>query len=81
MIVEISVVPKSGRFRMYEKDGKIKVYLKSPAEENKANLEIVKEFEKLFGKPVRIIAGLKSKKKKIELPVTEDEWNAFVSGI
>jgi len=81
MILEISVVPKSGRFRISAKEGKIKVYLKSPAEENKANLEIIKEFEKLFGKPVRIISGIKSKKKKIELPVTEDEWNDFVSGI
>ena len=81
MIIEISVVPKSGRFKISEKEGKIKLYLKSPAEENKANLEIIKEFEKLFGKPVRIISGLKSKKKKIELPVTEDEWADFVSGI
>jgi len=81
MIVEISVIPKSGGFRIVKKDEKIKVYLKSPAEENKANFEVVKEFENLFGKPVRIVAGTKSKKKKIDLPVTEDEWNVFVSGI
>jgi len=81
MIIEISVVPKSGRFRIAVNEEKIKVYLKSPPEENKANLEIVKEFEKLFGKPVRIISGIKSKKKKIELPVTEEAWNDFLSGI
>lgn len=81
MILEVSVIPKSGRFRITEKQGKIKVYLKSPPEDNKANLELVKEFEGLFGKPVRIVAGIKSKKKKIELPVTEEEWKKFLSEI
>lgn len=81
MIVEFSVVPKSGKFRIVKKDGVMKVHLRSPPEDNKANLELIKEFEKLFGKPVRIISGLKSKKKKIELPVSEDKWKRFVSEI
>ncbi len=78
MIVEVSVVPKAGRFRI-EKNSKIKVYLKSPPEGNKANLELIKEFGKLFGNPVKILSGAKSKKKKIQLPVTEAEWNEFLS--
>lgn len=80
MIVEVTVAPKSGKFRIREKNGIIKVGLKSAPEGNKANLELVKEFEKLFGKPVRIVSGAKSKKKKIELPVSETEWKQFVSG-
>lgn len=79
MILEVSVVPKSGKFRILEKDGIIKVHLRNPPEENKANLELVKEFEKLFGKPVRLLSGAKSKKKKIELPITQGEWKHFVS--
>ncbi len=77
MILDISVVPKSGGFRISRKDGKVKVYLKSPPEENRANTELVKEFEKLFGKPVVILSGAKSKKKRIKIPVTEEEWNSF----
>ena len=81
MIVEVSVVPKSGKFRIIEKEGVVKVHLRNPPEDNKANLELIKEFEKLFGKPVRIVSGLKSKKKKIELPISEDKWKRFVSEI
>lgn len=81
MIVEISVVPKSGKFRIIEKEGAIKVHLRSSPEDNKANLELIKEFEKLFGKPVRILSGSKSKKKKIGLPVSEDKWKRVVSEI
>ncbi len=79
MILEVSVVPKSGKFKILEKNGIIKVNLRSAPEDNKANLELVKEFEKLFGKPVRILSGVKSKKKKIELPITQNEWKHFVS--
>ena len=81
MIIEVSVVPKSGKFRILEKNGMIKVHLRSPPEDNKANLELIKEFEKLFGKPVKLVSGRKSKKKKIELPISEDRWKRFVSEI
>ncbi len=77
MILDVSVVPKSGGFRISRKDGKVKVYLKSPPEENRANAELVKEFERLFGKPVIILSGSKSKKKRIRIPITEEEWNIF----
>ena len=79
MIIEISVVPKSRKFRIVKKNGLLKAYLRNPPEENRANLELIKEFEKLFGKPVRIISGAKSKKKKIQLPVSEAKWNEFLS--
>jgi len=80
MIIEVSVVPKSGRFRI-EKNSRIKVYLRSPPEGNKANLELIKEFERIFGKPVAILSGLKSKKKKIKLPITDERWESFISEI
>ena len=81
MIVDISVVPKSGRFKIVKKDGKIKIFLKSPPEENKANLELLKELEKLRGKPVKIVSGLKSRHKKIEIDVSEKEWDEFLASI
>ena len=41
------------------------INVKSRAENNKANIEIIKFFSKLSGKQVRILSGLKSKKKLI----------------
>jgi len=81
MIADVSVVPKSPCFAIRKKDGKVRVYLKSPPEGNKANLELVKEFEKLFGRPVSIVSGAKSKNKKLGIPVKKEEWERFLSGI
>ena len=80
MIVEISVVPKSGRFLVLLKDGKVKIYLKSAAEDNKANLELLKEIEKLLGKGVRvqIVSGHKSRHKKLGIGVSEEVWESFL---
>ena len=41
----------------------LKVNIKAPAENNKANIEIINFFSKETGKKVRIISGLKNKKK------------------
>lgn len=43
-----------------EKDA-VRVEIKAPAENNKANIEIVKYFSRLLKKKVRIKSGLKSK--------------------
>ncbi|MBU0591101.1 DUF167 domain-containing protein [Candidatus Micrarchaeota archaeon] len=79
MIIDIIVVPKSGRFAVSVKDGKIKVFLKSAAEDNKANLELIKEFSKLTSCEVRIVSGLKSRRKKIELDLGELEFMTAIS--
>lgn len=78
MIAEVTAVPKSGRFSISFKDGKVKVFLKSVAEGNKANLELVKELSKLLHAPVRIVSGHASRRKRIEAGITEAEWAAFV---
>lgn len=39
------------------------VDIKEKAQDNKANIEIVKFFSKLVGKRVKIVSGLKSKKR------------------
>ena len=43
-----------------------RVNIKEKAENNKANLEIIKYFSRLIGKRVRIIKGLKSRKKLLD---------------
>lgn len=43
------------------------VSVKSPPEDNKANLEIIKLLSKHFGKQARIISGKTSKRKLVTL--------------
>ncbi len=74
MIIDITVVPKSRQFSIVKKDGKIKIHLKSAPENNKANLELVKELSKAMDCQVRIISGLKSKSKKIELSISQEDF-------
>lgn len=81
MLVDITVVPNSPKFRIARKDGAVKIYLRSPAEKNKANAELMRELEKIFGKPVRIVSGATSRKKRVELPVDEAQWTDFLSKI
>lgn len=78
MIADISVVPKSKRFSISVKEGKVKVFLKSPAEHNKANLELVKELSKLLKADVRVVSGLKSRRKRLEIALDQAEWDAFL---
>ncbi len=81
MIVEVSVVPKSGRFELSLKEGKLKAYLKSPPEKNKANLELAKELSKLLGCQVTIVSGQKSRRKVLELDISQSAWDSFLLSI
>lgn len=68
MIINIRVYPHSGFEKIEEvNENDYKVYLKKPAEDNKANIELLKLLKKHFKTPVRIIKGLKSRNKIIEL--------------
>ncbi|MBU0628217.1 MAG: DUF167 domain-containing protein [Nanoarchaeota archaeon] len=52
----------------YDSDrGAYRVNIKAKAEDNKANIEIIRFFSKLLKKRVRILTGLKSKEKIIRL--------------
>ena len=65
LFLDISVRPNSGQAEISHKNGKIIVFLKSPPEGGKANLELVKFLSKLLGCEVRIVSGFKSKNKTI----------------
>lgn len=43
------------------------INVKGKAENNKANIEIIKFFSKHFNKPVEVISGSKSKKKLLRV--------------
>jgi uncharacterized protein len=52
----------------YDEERKaLRVNIKAPPEDNKANIEIIRFFSKLTGRQVKIISGLKAKKKIIRL--------------
>jgi len=55
----------SGRFSISPEQSFLEIRTRSPAEGNRANMEIVKELSRLFGREVRIIRGMKSKRKEI----------------
>lgn len=72
MIVKIKARPNSERLSFELKDGVIRAGLTEPAENNRANLQLVKELTKIFG-GCRFVAGKSSKSKAVELPVTPEE--------
>jgi uncharacterized protein YggU (UPF0235/DUF167 family) len=69
--IEIKVVPGSGRQRfVLDKSGVIKCFLKSPAEQGKANEELMLLLSKALAIPqknIRILLGAKSRKKIVQL--------------
>jgi uncharacterized protein (TIGR00251 family) len=62
----IKVFPNAGTDEVSEKDGILVVKVKAPAKDNKANIAVLKLLKKHMGKEVRIISGMKSKKKIVE---------------
>jgi uncharacterized protein (TIGR00251 family) len=81
MIVEVTVIPKSGRFELSIKEGKLKAYLRSAPENNRANLELAKELSKLLGCRATIIRGQKSRRKVLEIETTQERWESFLASI
>jgi uncharacterized protein (TIGR00251 family) len=68
MIIKVKVYPSSGKEEIVKINEKeYKVYLKKPPEDNKANIELIKILKKYFLKNIRIIKGLRSRNKIIEV--------------
>ena len=68
MIIQLKVYPHSGREEIVKiNDKEYKVYLKKPAEDNKANLELLKMLKRYFEAEARIIKGFSSRNKIIEI--------------
>ena len=69
MKLQIKVQPNSKKQMIQtDIDGKIqKVFLKKPAKDNKANIELEKFLSKHLKKKVKIIKGHTSKNKTIEI--------------
>ena len=72
-IFDVKVTPSSGRIEWsLDKTGNLKCHLKSPAEQGKANDELIKSLAKKLGIPqnmVSIASGAQSRKKRIQIDV------------
>lgn len=80
-IFEVKVFPGSGRKGwLIDKSGNLKCYLKNPAEQGKANDELIKSVAKALGitqNRVSIISGELSQKKRIRVEA-EMTFNQFL---
>jgi uncharacterized protein (TIGR00251 family) len=72
-IFDVKVFPSSGKIGWsIDKTGNLKCYLKSPAEQGKANGELIKSLSKALGIPqdmISIATGAQSRKKRIKIDV------------
>ena len=68
MIIKVKVYPNSGKENIEQiSSEEYKVYLKKPAEDNKANIELLKLLKRHFKVEAKIIKGLKSRDKIISI--------------
>jgi len=72
-IFDVKVTPSSGRKGWsLDKSGNLKCHLKSPAEQGKANQELIKNLAKALDIPqgmISIISGKQSRHKRIQIDV------------
>ena len=66
MIVQAKIKTNSKEFKIIKKKDHWIIHIRSKPEKNKANLEIIKELSKKYGK-CRILKGKKSKNKILEI--------------
>lgn len=68
MIITIRVKTNADEKKVKEmENGEYKVYVKSAPKNGEANQELIKLLENYFNKDVKIIRGIKNRKKVIEL--------------
>jgi len=73
LIFEVKVIPASGKtcFKI-DKSGILKCYVKSQAEQGKANSELIKNFAKVLHisqEKISIITGVHARKKRIKIEI------------
>jgi len=67
-LIAVKVKPNSPETKIIsEAPGEMVIEITAPAEQNKANIELIKFLSKKFGKNVKIVRGLTSKKKTVEI--------------
>jgi hypothetical protein len=73
VVVEAEVKTRSRNFEI-QTNKKLVIFCRQPPVKGKANQELTKELSKIFRRKVEIVAGFRSKAKKILIKdITEDE--------
>ncbi|MDD3083609.1 MAG: DUF167 domain-containing protein [Candidatus ainarchaeum sp.] len=67
MKLKVSTGKTSVQLKLDENEEVLLIDIKSNPEKGKANKEIIKELKKLFKSEVKILSGLKNKKKVVEI--------------
>ncbi len=68
--INVKVIPKAKRQKVVEEKGSLKIYLKSPPEDGKANKELIEVLSKYFKvskRNIEIIRGEYSRNKIIKI--------------
>jgi len=65
--LEIKIIPNSRKNNIISKDNKFIIEISQPAENNKANQELIRYLKKITGKEIKIIKGKTSKNKTIKI--------------
>ena len=69
-IIKVILKPNSSKNRIIKFDSKRKAYridIKAPAQDNKANIELVKFLSRTLKKDVKIIKGFKNREKLLRI--------------
>lgn len=80
MLLHVKVVPCSRRFGIRKKGDVWEADLAEPPEKNRANVELVRQLERITGRRVRILRGATGKKKVLEIEGTEPEIHKLLAG-
>ncbi len=67
MIINVKIKPNASKTEILSEGKEFEIAVAAPAENNRANIELIKFLGKKFGKNARIIRGLTSKRKIIEI--------------
>ena len=73
MKLSVRVVPNAKAFRIGHSENGWKVYVKEKAEDNKANMAVLKGLRKLLKREVKLVSGAKARNKVLEVEGTEEE--------
>jgi len=81
MIVEVGVITGAKAFKLEMREGRLRAYIQSQPERNKANMELIKELSSRLGVPVRLVSGHSARRKRLEVPLDQADWDRFLSSI
>ncbi len=73
--MKLTIVVHRGTGAIEERDGKLVVYTNEKRENNRANVDVIKQISKYYSVPqttIRIVAGFTSRKKIIEVMTKEE---------